>query len=379
MKLFIIPVVLFGLWSCVFPLSRDQQAQSGLKDLFYDDFYIGAALSGNDVREQPTSMVMTLSNHFNSLSPENLMKWQSIHPDSGKFQFVQADRYVELGKRLGCHLVGHTLVWHKQTPEWVFKDQGGMPRSSKDLSAMMQDHIQNVMGHFKGSVKTWDVVNEAFTDEGDFRPSAWYQTLGEDFIKLAFQTANEADPEAELYYNDYNVWKPKKTDAILSYTSKIRNQGVNIHGIGMQCHLGLEYPTVNQLEVAIQKIIKHGFRISITELDIDVLPNQSGRQGADIDANFPYEAKYDPYKDGLPPMMQEKLTQRYREIFKLFLKYSKHIDRVTFWSIRDQDSWLNNWPIRGRTAYPLLFDEEYQLKDYIFDSLTTLKKGDNSG
>ncbi|AWW32902.1 1,4-beta-xylanase [Echinicola strongylocentroti] len=374
MKIYTIPISMSVIWYGIFLSLFNLDHPPGIKDLFTSDFYIGAALSGRDVQSQTKELMVPLRSNFNSLSPENLLKWQSIHPEPERFNFDLADRYVEMGEGLDCHLVGHTLVWHKQTPQWVFQHEDGTVRSKEELSSLMENHIQVVMGRYKGRIDTWDVVNEAFTDDGQFRQSTWFNVLGEDFIKLAFQTAHETDPKAELYYNDYNVWKPKKTDGILAFTSKMRDEGINIHGIGMQCHLGLEYPTLDQLKETIEKIVDHGFNISITELDIDVLPNPSGRQGADIDANFPYEAQYDPYKNGLPNELKEKLANRYRDIFRLFLKYRDHIDRVTFWGVRDQDSWLNNWPIPGRTAYPLLFDEDYGLKNYLLDILVDLKE-----
>ncbi|GGF25339.1 endo-1,4-beta-xylanase [Echinicola rosea] len=374
MKIYTIAISISVIWYGIFLSLINPEKTSGIKGLFTSDFYIGAALSGGDVRNQPNDLMVTISNNFNSLSPENLLKWQSVHPEPERFNFDLADRYVEMGEKMNSHMVGHTLVWHKQTPDWVFQKENGKARSRAELSSQMKNHIQVVMNRYKGRIDTWDVVNEAFTDDGQFRQSAWFNVLGKDFIKLAFQTAHKADPEAQLYYNDYNVWKPKKTDGILAFTSRIRDEGVAIHGIGMQFHLGLEYPTIGQLEEAIQKIVDHGFNISITELDIDLLPNPSGRQGADIDANFPYEARYDPFQNGLPNELKEKLANRYRDIFKLLLKYTEHIDRVTFWGVRDQDSWLNNWPIRGRTAYPLFFDQDYKLKNYLFDKLVELKK-----
>ncbi|QDH81062.1 endo-1,4-beta-xylanase [Echinicola soli] len=379
MKIYLIPISLSVIWYGIYLPLRNFENTSGIKDLFAGDFYIGTALSGRDVQNQSQELMVPLRSNFNSLSPENLLKWQSIHPEPDRFNFDRADRYVEMGEGMDSHLVGHTLVWHKQTPDWVFQHKDGTGRSREELSFLMKSHIQMVMRRYKGRIDIWDVVNEAFTDDGQFRRSTWFNVLGEDFIKLAFEAAHKIDPQAELYYNDYNVWKPKKTDGILSFVSRMREEGVEIHGIGMQCHLGLEYPTIGQLEEAIQKIVDRGFNISITELDIDVLPNPSGRQGADIDANFPYEAQYDPYQNGLPNELKEMLANRYRDIFKLFLKYKDHIDRVTFWGVRDQDSWLNNWPIPGRTAYPLFFDQDYRLKKYLFDKLLHLKKTYKNG
>ena len=341
----------------------------GLKTIFTDDFYIGAAIGTNKVRSNDASVLAVLEEHFNSISPENLLKWQSVHPRLGEFNFKDADAFVAMGEKINGFIVGHTLVWHNQTPKWVYQGEDGSALGKTELLARMEDHIEQVMGRYKGRIQGWDVVNEAFTDDGKFRNSEWFSAAGADFIKRAFQKASEVDPTAELYYNDYNMWKPAKVEAAIALAKGMRSEGIKIDGIGMQGHYGLTRPSLDQIERSINKIHDAGFTVMITEFDIDVLPNPSNRQGADIDDNFGYDNTFDPYKEGLPDSVKEKLAARYKAIFQLFHSHREKISRVTLWGIRDQDSWLNNWPIRGRTAYPLLFDKDYQTKDYIFDQL----------
>ena len=341
----------------------------GLKTIFTDDFYIGAAIGTNKVRSNDASVLAVLEEHFNSISPENLLKWQSVHPRLGEFNFKDADAFVAMGEKINGFIVGHTLVWHNQTPKWVYQGEDGSALGKTELLARMEDHIEQVMGRYKGRIQGWDVVNEAFTDDGKSRNSEWFSAAGADFIKRAFQKASEVDPTAELYYNDYNMWKPAKVEAAIALAKGMRSEGIKIDGIGMQGHYGLTRPSLDQIERSINKIHDAGFTVMITEFDIDVLPNPSNRQGADIDDNFGYDNTFDPYKEGLPDSVKEKLAARYKAIFQLFHSHREKISRVTLWGIRDQDSWLNNWPIRGRTAYPLLFDKDYQTKDYIFDQL----------
>ncbi len=334
-----------------------------IKKVFNKDFFVGAALNTRNL--ESGGAIETLSEHFNSISPENLFKWQSVHPEPNRYFFDYADNYVRLGNEMDAFVVGHTLVWHKQTPEWVFEKEDGSSKSKAELIHEMESHIETIMERYKGKVHGWDVVNEAFTDDGAYRESNWYQIAGKEFIKRAFIKASKIDPDAELYYNDYNMWKHEKIDAVLELVKELRDGGIKIDGVGMQGHFGLENPSISQIEKSIKKIEDLGLKVMITELDIDVLPNPTNRQGADIDDNFDYEPKYDPYREKIPVNVRQKLAQRYGELFGLFRKHKKSISRVTFWGLKDSDSWLNNWPIQGRTAYPLFFDNDFSLKEEI--------------
>ena len=346
--------------------------EKGLKDTFQDHFTIGAALNHRQVRQLNEQEEVILFQHFNSITAENLLKWGSIHPQLDTYNFEPADRFVELGEKMDAFIVGHTLVWHQQTPDWVFEDAQGNPLSKEALLNRMKDHISTVAGRYKGRIHGWDVVNEAFFDDGEYRTSHWYNIAGKDFIKEAFKKAQEADPDMELYYNDYNMWKPAKRDAAITLAKELRSEGIRIDGIGMQGHYGLESPSLEQIENSIVAIAEAGFQVMFTEVDIDVLPNPVNRSGADIDATFDFEEQYNPYKTGLPQEIQEKLANRYKELFALFLKHEDKISRVTFWGLTDKDSWLNNWPMKGRTAYPLIFDKDGFPKADVISKLNEL-------
>ncbi|MBC6368854.1 endo-1,4-beta-xylanase [Algoriphagus sp. AK58] len=337
--------------------------KEGLKDRFESDFYLGSAVNLAQVtgREPGADSLLTL--HFNSITSENGLKWGPVHPKSNEYNFEFGDAFVAIGERMGAFIVGHTLVWHQQTPAWVFQDGEGKFLSRQDLVFRMEEHISEVVGRYKGRIHGWDVVNEAFEDDGTWRKTHWYSLIGEDYIKIAFEKAHEIDPEAALYYNDYNVWKPEKRKAILAMATQLRNQGVRIDGIGMQGHYRLNTPSLEQIEQAILDIHEAGFQVHVTELDIDVLPRPSDSEGADLTINYAASEEWNPYQTGLPKEIEEKLVERYASLFALFQKHADKISRVTFWGLHDGRSWLNNWPVRGRTNYPLLFDRNLKLKE----------------
>ncbi|TXK49854.1 endo-1,4-beta-xylanase [Pontibacter qinzhouensis] len=339
-----------------------QRGDVALKDLYKKDFYIGAALNGRQAGSQDPQAEAIIARHYNTISPENLLKWESVHPRPDSYNFKPADDYVALGQKHNMFIVGHALVWHQQTPAWVFEDEQGKPLGKNQLLKRMEEHIQAVAGRYKGKINGWDVVNEALNDDGTMRQSKWQQQIGDDFVAQAFTFARKADPAAELYYNDYNMWKPAKRDGAIRLVKSLQEKGIKVDAIGMQGHWGLKTPTIAQIEESIVAFAKTGAKVVITELDIDVLPNPSNRQGADIDATFGFDEKYNLYTDGLPDDVQQELAARYAEIFKLFRKHQDKISRVTFWGVTDRDSWLNDWPIKGRTSYPMLFDRNYQPK-----------------
>lgn len=350
---------------------------TSLKKVFRKDFYVGAALNGYQASNKDTKSNAIIKQHFNTISPENLLKWGSVHPQPGKYNFQPADNYVALGQEHKMFVVGHTLVWHNQTPDWVFEDGKGNPASKEILEQRMQEHIKTVAGRYKGKIHGWDVVNEALNDDGTLRESKWLKIIGEDYLAQAYTLAHQADPKAELYYNDYNMWKPAKRDGAIRLVKNLQDKGIKVDGIGMQGHWGLENPSIAQIEESIVAFSKLG-KVMITELDIDVLPNPSNRNGADIDATFEFDEKYNVYTQGLPDEVQQKLAKRYADIFALFHKHRDKISRVTFWGVTDSDSWLNNWPIKGRTSYPLLFDRNYQPKPALEAVVNSIAKTNTS-
>ncbi|GAB3217696.1 endo-1,4-beta-xylanase [Algoriphagus aestuariicola] len=359
--------LLCGLVLLFAPLHTTPDA--GLKDLFEEDFYIGAALNLGQVNGSELGADSLLSKHFNSISPENGLKWGPVHPKMGEYRFEYGDAYVALGEKLGAFVVGHTLVWHQQTPLWVFQDSGGKLLEKTALIERMEDHIDTLVGRYRGKIDGWDVVNEAFEDDGSWRNTHWYTIAGRDFIKAAFRKAHEVDPDAELYYNDYNVWIPAKRRAILAMAEELRSEGIRIDGIGMQGHYRLDSPGLDQIEQAILEIHAAGFQVMITELDVDVLPRPGRGEGADLNVNYAASPEWNPYPDGLPQSVEARLIDRYSSLFQLFSNHSDKISRVTFWGLHDGKSWLNNWPVRGRTNYPLLFDREMNLKPGFVEKL----------
>lgn len=319
-------------------------------------FRIGAALNEAHIEERDAVGVALVERHFDSITPENVMKWERIHPRPDGYDFRLADRFVEFGERRGQFIVGHTLVWHSQVPDWVFQDEQGRPIGREALRERLRDHIFTVVGRYRGRVHAWDVVNEALDDDGTLRQSPWLRILGEGYIADAFRWAHEADPEAELYYNDYSLELPAKRAGALALIERLKAAGVPIHGIGTQGHFGLDYPDLAEFDATLEAFGATGLKVMVTELDVDVLPAAFQYQGADIGRRAELRAELDPWTDGLPESMQARLAERYRALFQVMVEHHAVVDRVTFWGVRDSDSWKNDWPVAGRHNHPLLFD-----------------------
>lgn len=333
---------------------QDKGDQLALKAAYGDAFKVGAALNSSHVTGGDSKAVDIITRHFNTITPENIFKFGPVHPAPDEYAFEEADQYVKFGEKQEMFIVGHNLVWHMQTPDWVFRtEEGGMPTRGQ-LLERMRDHIHTVVGRYKERIDGWDVVNEAITDNGRWRETRWKQIIGKDYVEKAFQFAREADPGAELYYNDYNLWKPSKRDAVIELVKELLDKDIKIDGIGMQAHLDLSYPPVDMIEESIEAFSDLGLKVMITELDIDVLP--------DPDDSEDRREDIDPYADRLPDSVRQTFTRRYAELFELFKKHQDKIDRVTFWGVHDGQSWLNYWPVKGRTNYPLLWDRDYKPK-----------------
>jgi endo-1,4-beta-xylanase len=345
-----------------FSLSCARPGRPTLKQAYQKDFLVGAALNQDQITGKDAAAVTLVKEQFNSITPENILKWESVHPEPAQYRFEPADQYVSLGKKNGMFIVGHVLVWHYQTPKWVFENASGTPADRETLLGRMRDHIRTVVGRYKGQIQGWDVVNEALNDDGTMTQIPWLKIIGKDFVQRAFEFAREADPAAELYYNDFNLWKPEKTAAAVKLVRDLRSKGVRVDGIGEQGHWGMDYPPLGDLEAAIQSFAELGVKVMITELDVSVLPNPWQYRGADITKRFELQKKLNPYPEALPDSMQKALAARYGELFSMLHKYGGRIGRVTFWGVDDGQSWLNDWPVPGRTNYPLLFDRRYQPK-----------------
>jgi len=339
-------------------------AQSSLKEVFRDDFHIGVALSLNQISGKEPATQSVVEKHFSSITPENILKWEEVHPAPDRYNFEAADRFVALGERSKMFIVGHTLVWFHQTPDWVFQDGAGNPLSREALLDRMRDHIFAVMGRYKGRIHGWDVVNEAVTADGKFRKSKWLEIIGEDYILKAFEYARQADPHAQLYYNDYDNEKPLQTEGVVRLIRKLQSKGIRIDGVGIQGHWFLDHPRIEEIENAIETLSELGVKVMITELDISALPFYAvDSKATDLSAFDPATRKqHNPYPEGLPDSAQTALANRYAELFSLFRKHRSRISRVTFWAVHDGQSWRNYLPIRGRTDYPMLFDRHCKPK-----------------
>jgi Beta-1,4-xylanase len=349
-------------------------AQPSLKSAFANTFRIGAALNPSHFLEQNTNALAIIKSQFNTITPENVLKWEPVHPKPDTFDFEPADRYVAFGEKYGMFIIGHTLVWHNQTPRWVFQDDKGNPLDREALLRRMQEHISKVVGRYKGKIAGWDVVNEAVDDNGNLRNSPWRRIIGEDYLIKAYQFAHEADPNVELYYNDYDLEKELKRNGVIALVKKLQAAGIPIAAVGNQAHYKLDSPSAAQVDATMTALSKLGVKVNITELDINVLPAPNQFSGAEVTQRFDPAKRLNPYTNGLPDEIQQKLAKRYADLFQIFLKHRDAVTRVTFWGVTDGDSWLNSFPVRGRTNYPLLFDRQGRPKPAFEAVLQTAPK-----
>ncbi|MBL0269860.1 MAG: endo-1,4-beta-xylanase [Chitinophagaceae bacterium] len=341
-----------------------------LKEVYKDAFLLGTAVtpaitSGAD---QPSQEIVI--SQFNTITVENVMKAALINPEPGVFRFGPADDFVAFGEKHKMFIVGHTLVWHNQCPAWFFTNASGKPNTKEEQIERLREHIRVVAGRYAGKVHAWDVVNEVIDNDGSYRPTTWVNAMGngDTLVKYAFQFAAEFAPNTELYYNDFNAWRPEKRDGIVRLVKMLQKQGIRIDGVGMQGHWGLNYPKTKYIEDAIDAYAACGVKVMITELDVDVLPlTKEGQiigQGM-ADKQFQLEefkTYLDPYPKQLPDSMQTLLANRYAELFGIFYQKRDKIARVTLWGVHDGMSWKNDYPIPGRINYPLLWSRDKKPK-----------------
>jgi len=345
-----------------------QKETASLKDAYKDDFYIGTALSANQIEQKDKKEDSLIRKEFNAITAENIMKSMFTHPQKDKYDFTLSDKFVAYGEKNKMFIHGHTLIWHSQLAPWMEKIA-----DSTEMKAFMQDHITTIVSKYKGRINSWDVVNEALNEDGTLRQSVFFKTLGEKYLVDAFKLAAKADPKAELYYNDYNIEEPAKRAGAIALIKKIKAEGGKVDGVGIQGHWRLQSPSIEEIEKSILEYSALGIKVAFTELDITVLPNPWDLKGADVNQKFEGNPKMNPYPEKLPDSIQNKLAERYESIFKLFLKHKDKISRVTFWGVHDGQSWLNDWPIKGRTNYPLPFDKDLKHKP-AYDSILKLKE-----
>ncbi len=352
-------------------LSKTAAPLPRLKNTFSAAFTIGAALNEAQILGTDTIGTKLIKKEFSTITPENNMKWMYIHPTVDSFNFSITDQYVELGRKNNMHVVGHALLWHSQIAEYMNE-----VKDSATMAAYIDDHIRKIAGHYKGSIDAWDVVNEALNEDGSLRESNFLKVMGPAYIEQAFRTAAEVDPEADLIYNDYNMWKPEKRAGAVKLVKNLQDKGIKVDGIGLQAHWSLVGPDLKDVENSILAYSALGVKVMFTELDVTALPNPWDLEGAEVSQNFEGSPFMDPYPDGLPDSMQVKLANRYADIFNLFLKHQDKISRVTFWGVNDGGSWLNDWPIKNRTNHPLFFDRNYLPKPVyykVMDLITDTK------
>ncbi|MEZ4703493.1 MAG: endo-1,4-beta-xylanase [Rhodothermales bacterium] len=369
-RLQVAPILLAALLVGSFMVPAMGQAPTSLKEAYAGAFRMGSSVNGAIVAGADSLARDIVLREFNTITSENVLKAGPINPQPGVYRFEPADAFVAFGEKHGLFIVGHTLVWHNQTPDWFFQDERGEPNTPEAQIERMRHHIETVAGRYAGRIDAWDVVNEVIDDDGSYRPTSWVNGIGngDDLVKLAFRFASIYAPETELYYNDFNAWIPAKRDGIVRLVRMLQAEGIRIDGVGMQGHWGLNYPEINLVEAAIDSFAALGVKVMITELDVDVLPLTREGQIIGNAMSHPqfqreeFEKYLDPYPDGLPEAVQQTLTARYAELFRLFYQKRDKIDRVTFWGVHDGMSWKNGYPIPRRTNYPLLYDRNRQAK-----------------
>jgi endo-1,4-beta-xylanase len=370
-----------------FSISFFSQNENGLSYLYKDHFllgsiYHGSVLGNDELNLNQDQENIIISKEFNTITAENCMKPLFLLDQNGNYNFEESDKFVDYAIENNLTIVGHTLVWKNSAPEWFFKDEKGNTISREILILRLKDYIKTVVSRYKGKISYWDVVNEAVdvfkSDDNKsyaaLKPSPWYDIIGEDYIKIAFEAAHDADPNCKLIYNDYNMYQSEKTDFIIDMVNNLKSEGVPIHGIGSQGHMFLNHPSLDKVEYWLRKISDANIPLHITELDVSVLPNAWKHRGASVEDRFDLAQKYNPYPNYIPSSKLKQQAKRYKSLFKLFLKYSHTIERVTFWGVWDGNSWRNYLPMKGRTDYPLLFDRNFKPKPAYFTLKDLVRK-----
>ncbi|GAB3823286.1 endo-1,4-beta-xylanase [Hymenobacter jeollabukensis] len=330
--------------------SQHSAADKGLKDYYKDYFPVGVAVGPQSLQGEEAALIKA---QFNSVTPENAMKMGPIHPEENRYFWRDADAIVSFAQANQLRVRGHNLLWHEQTPKWLFKDAQGKQVSKEVLLKRLHDHIFTVVKRYKGKIYAWDVVNEAIADNPQefLRNSEWLQICGPEFIAKAFEYAHEADPDAVLFYNDYNTERPEKRERVYKLLKQLVDAKVPIHAVGLQGHWSLQEPTEPELRAAIERYASLGLKVQITELDVSIYPWEKERR-----AKRPGES------DAYTPELEQKQAEQYRMFFRVFRDYRKVLTGVTFWNVSDRYSWLDTYPVAGRKNYPLLFDQQLKPK-----------------
>lgn len=327
--------------------------EKALKEYYKGHFSIGCAMPAFIINKEEAGLI---KHHFSTITCENEMKPGVIHPAEGVYNWEGADKIVEFAMKNGLKVRGHVLVWHEQVGDWFFTDNG-KPASRELLLKRVKEHITTIMQRYKGKVYCWDVLNEAIDDDSTnfYRKTKWYEIIGEDYAEKVFQYAHEADPEALLFYNDYNENRPEKRERIYKFLKSLLEKGVPVHGMGMQGHYSIFEPTESDLKAAIEKYASLGLQIHFTEIDISVYPWEKHHREKKPGEN-----------DELLPDIEKKQVDQYNMLFRVMREHKNSITNVTFWGLSDRNTWLNYYPVRNRKNYPLLFDRELKPKKVFF-------------
>lgn len=355
--------------SCSFFVAGKGLAQTSipsLKEVFKHDFLIGTALNTQQIEEREAGAVALVPQQFNAVTPENVMKAEIIQPGWDDFNFKVADVLVDYAVKHNMKVNAHTLIWHSQLPPFMKNMQ-----DADSVKAYFQKHITTIASRYDGKVYSWDVVNEALNEDGTLRNSIFLQKLGEDYIVEAFRLAQKAAPHTKLYYNDYNIEQPAKRAGAIALIKKIQAAGVRIDGVGIQGHWKYNTVPLHDIEESIKAFAALGIEVMFTELDLSVLPNPWDTNTAEVSNISEGNDNMNPYPKAVPDPVAAAQAKAYADLFSLFLKYNQSISRVTFWGVADGVSWLNGWPIRGRTNYPLLFDRQYKPKTAFYSVINT--------
>ncbi|HET9238363.1 MAG TPA: endo-1,4-beta-xylanase [Oligoflexus sp.] len=326
-----------------------------LSQSYQDLFTLGVALKSEALSGPDVPLI---TRNFNRITAEYEMKWAPLMKGK-EYDFTAADTLVDFAAANRMQMTGHTLLWHIDTPDWVFTDDAGNAVDRETLRARIKSHIETTMKHFQGRVDNWDVVNEVLADEDGltWRPSKFYQIYGnEDYIVDAFRFAHEADPTVELWYNDYVLENPIKLKKLLVLIRRLKAEGIPLAGVGFQGHYNLGWPGVDLIEQAFQAVIAEGLKVKVSELDVTVYSDYPNGI-FEPEAAKPCDAN-----------ILNLQAQRYGQLFELFRRYKGHLAHVTMWGVRDNSSWLNDL-VKDRQDCPLLFDGNGEPKPSYFEAL----------
>jgi endo-1,4-beta-xylanase len=362
-------VILFAavtLFSDGNKVAAQNAAMPSLKKAFKKDFLIGFAINTQQIEEIDMAADNVIKQQFNAVTPENIMKAEIIQPGWNTYNFELADKLVAYAAKNNIKINAHNLIWHSQLPVFMTHMQ-----SADSVKQYFVNHITTVASRYDGKVYSWDVVNEALNEDGSLRKSIFLDKLGDDYIVEAFRLAQKASPHSKLYYNDYNIEQPAKRAGAIALIKKIQAAGVRIDGVGIQGHWRANNVPMKEIEESIKEFAALGIEVMFTELDLGVLPNPWDNATADVSKTANGDATMNPYANGLPDSVEQIQAKAYADLFQLFLKYKNNVSRVTFWGVNDGQSWLNDWPIRGRTNYPLLFDRNFKPKPAFYSVIAT--------